>query len=258
MGTVGQNTIDAGEREAMWYWLLKYIFLGPLLTLLGRPKVEGLEHVPSSGPAILASNHLAVMDSFYLPLAVRRRITFLAKSEYFTGTGLKGWFSRWFFTAVGQVPIDRTDADAAQAALNTAERLLGQGKLLGMYPEGTRSPDGRLYKGKTGLARLALDTGVPVIPVAMIGTNAVNPPGTTMLRFGRVTVRFGKPMDFSRFDGMAGNRFIERAVIDEVIYELMGLSGQEYVDIYAASLKESGNGSASSGEAARIPETAVV
>jgi 1-acyl-sn-glycerol-3-phosphate acyltransferase len=258
MGTVGQNTIDAGEREAMWYWLLKYIFLGPLLTLLGRPKVEGLEHVPSSGPAILASNHLAVMDSFYLPLAVRRRITFLAKSEYFTGTGLKGWFSRWFFTAVGQVPIDRTDADAAQAALNTAERLLGQGKLLGMYPEGTRSPDGRLYKGKTGLARLALDTGVPVIPVAMIGTNAVNPPGTTMLRFGRVTVRFGKPMDFSRFDGMAGNRFIERAVIDEVIYELMGLSGQEYVDIYAASLKENGNGSASSGEAARIPETAVV
>jgi 1-acyl-sn-glycerol-3-phosphate acyltransferase len=258
MGTVGQNTIDAGEREAMWYWLLKYIFLGPLLTLLGRPKVEGLEHVPSSGPAILASNHLAVMDSFYLPLAVRRRITFLAKSEYFTGTGLKGWFSRWFFTAVGQVPIDRTDADAAQAALNTAERLLGQGKLLGMYPEGTRSPDGRLYKGKTGLARLALDTGVPVIPVAMIGTNAVNPPGTTMLRFGRVTVRFGKPMDFSRFDGMAGNRFIERAVIDEVIYELMGLSGQEYVDIYAASLKENGNGSASSGEATRIPETAVV
>jgi 1-acyl-sn-glycerol-3-phosphate acyltransferase len=257
MGTVGQNTIDAGEREAMWYWLLKYIFLGPLLTLLGRPKVEGLEHVPSSGPAILASNHLAVMDSFYLPLAVRRRITFLAKSEYFTGTGLKGWFSRWFFTAVGQVPIDRTDADAAQAALNTAERLLGQGKLLGMYPEGTRSPDGRLYKGKTGLARLALDTGVPVIPVAMIGTNAVNPPGTTMLRFGRVTVRFGKPMDFSRFDGMAGNRFIERAVIDEVIYELMGLSGQEYVDIYAASLKENGNGSASSGEATRIPETAV-
>ena len=132
------------------------------------------------------------------------------------------------------------------------QRLLGQGKLLGMYPEGTRSPDGRLYKGKTGLARLALETGVPVIPVAMIGTNVVNPPGTTRLRFGRVTVRFGKPMDFSRFEGMAGNRFIERAVIDEVIYELMGLSGQEYVDIYAASegTKEAGDGR---GEAARIP-----
>jgi len=240
----------------MWYWLLKYILLGPLLQLIGRPKVEGLEHVPSSGPVILASNHLAVMDSFFLPLVVRRRITFLAKSEYFTGTGLKGWFSRWFFTAVGQVPIDRSNADTAQAALDTAERVLGQGKLLGMYPEGTRSPDGRLYKGKTGLARLALQTGVPVIPVAMIGTNAVNPPGTTVLRFGRVTVRFGKPMDFSRFEGLAGNRFIERAVTDEVIYELMGLSGQEYVDIYAASAKEGSNGDGSTSEAARIPDTA--
>ena len=241
----------------MWYWLVKYIALGPLLSLLGRPKVEGLEYVPSSGPAILASNHLAVMDSFFLPLVVRRRITFLAKSEYFTGTGLKGWLSRWFFTAVGQVPIDRSDADAAQAALNTAEQVLAQGKLLGMYPEGTRSPDGRLYKGKTGLGRLALETGVPVIPVAMIGTNVVNPPGSTMLRFGRVTVRFGKPMEFSRFEGMAGNRFIERAVTDEVIYELMGLSGQEYVDIYAASLKDRGNGDEPTSEAARIPETAV-
>ncbi len=236
----------------MWYWLFKYVLLGPLLSLLGRPKVEGLEHVPSSGPAILASNHLAVMDSFFLPLVVRRRITFLAKAEYFTGTGFKGWFQRWFFTAVGQVPIDRTDADSARAALTTAQQVLSQGKLLGMYPEGTRSPDGRLYKGKTGLARLALETGVPVIPVAMIGTNGVNPPGTNMLRFGRVTVRFGKPMDFSRFDGLAGNRFIERAVTDEVIYELMGLSGQEYVDIYAASMKQAGN----DGEAARIPESA--
>jgi 1-acyl-sn-glycerol-3-phosphate acyltransferase len=241
----------------MWYWLVKYIAVGPLLSLLGRPKVEGLEYVPTSGPAILASNHLAVMDSFFLPLVVRRRITFLAKSEYFTGTGLKGWLSRWFFTAVGQVPIDRSDADAAQAALNTAEQVLAQGKLLGMYPEGTRSPDGRLYKGKTGLGRLALETGVPVIPVAMIGTNVVNPPGSTMLRFGRVTVRFGKPMEFSRFEGMAGNRFIERAVTDEVIYELMGLSGQEYVDIYAASLKDRGNGDEPTTEAARIPETAV-
>ncbi|MEZ0363337.1 lysophospholipid acyltransferase family protein [Mycobacterium sp. pUA109] len=239
----------------MWYWLFKYILLGPLLALLGRPKVEGLENVPDDGAVILASNHLAVMDSFYLPLVVRRRITFLAKSEYFTGTGIKGWFNRWFYTAVGQVPIDRTNADAAQAALDTAKRLLDDGKLLGMYPEGTRSPDGRLYKGKTGLARLALQTGVPVIPVAMIGTNVVNPPGTKMLRFGRVTVRFGQPMDFSRFDGLAGNRFIERAVIDEVVYELMRLSGQEYVDIYAASLKN-GDGDQSGRSATRIPETA--
>lgn len=244
----------------MWYWLFKYIFMGPALSMLGRPKVEGLEYVPSSGPAILASNHLAVADSFYLPLVVRRRITFLAKSEYFTGTGLKGWFTSWFYRATGQVPIDRTDADTAEAALNTAKRLLGHGKLLGMYPEGTRSPDGRLYKGKTGVARLTLQTGVPVIPVAMIGTNLINPPGSKLWRFGRVTVRFGKPMDFSRFEGLAGNRVIERVVTDEVIYELMELSGQEYVDIYAASVKACSNGAnvaRLTNEAVRIPDTAV-
>ena len=245
----------------MWYWIFKYIIMSPLLSFLGRPKVEGLEHVPRSGPAILASNHLAVVDSFYLPLVVRRRITFLAKSEYFTDTGLKGAFKRWFFTVNGQVPIDRTDADAAQDALDTAQRLLSEDKLLGMYPEGTRSPDGRLYKGKSGMARLALETGVPVIPVAMIGTDGVNPPGSRSWRFGRVTVRFGEPMDFSRFEGLAGNRFIERAVIDEVMYALMNLSGQEYVDIYAATLK-GGPGDAADRDApvtpsARMPETAV-
>jgi 1-acyl-sn-glycerol-3-phosphate acyltransferase len=242
----------------MWYWLFKYIFMGPLLILLGRPKVEGLDYVPSSGPMILASNHLAVADSFYLPLVVRRRITFLAKAEYFTGTGLKGRFQRWFYTAAGQVPIDRTDADSAQSALTTAERIVKEGKLLGMYPEGTRSPDGRLYKGKTGLARLALETGVPVIPVAMTGTNVVNPPGSTMWRFGRVQVKFGKPMDFSRFEGLAGNRFIERAVIDEVMYELMRLGGQEYVDLYAADVKEGKYGKANVAvkPPARMPEAA--
>lgn len=244
----------------MWFWLFKYVLLGPVLALIGRPKIEGRENIPDTGAVILASNHLAVMDSFYLSLVVPRRITFLAKSEYFTGTGIKGWFTRWFYTSVGQVPIDRTDADAAQAALTTAKRLLTAGKLLGIYPEGTRSPDGRLYKGKTGLARLALHTGVPVIPVVMTGTNIVNPPGSKMLRFARVTVRFGKPMDFSRFDGMADNRFIERAVTDEVIYELMRLSGQEYVDIYAASVKNGAHGEndgpASGQPAARIPETA--
>ena len=224
----------------MWYWLFKYIFVGPLLSLMARPKTEGLENIPDAGSAILASNHLAVVDSFVKPLVIKRRITFLAKAEYFTGTGLKGWFTRWFYTVAGQVPIDRSGADAAQGALDTAKRLLGEGKLLGMYPEGTRSPDGRLYKGKTGLARLALETGAPVIPVALIGTNAMNPPGTMMWRFSKVTVRVGKPLDFSRFEGLAGNRFIERAVIDEVMYELMQLSGQEYVDLYAADVKEGG------------------
>jgi 1-acyl-sn-glycerol-3-phosphate acyltransferase len=241
----------------MWYWLFKYIFMGPLLTVMARPKTEGLEHIPDSGPAILASNHLAVVDSFVKPLVITRRITFLAKAEYFTGTGPKGWFKRWFYTVAGQVPIDRTNADAAQAALDTAKRLLDDGKLLGMYPEGTRSPDGRLYKGKTGLARLALETGVPVIPVALIGTDKFNPPGTVMWRPARVTMRVGKPLDFSRFEGLAGNRFIERAVTDEVMYELMQLSGQEYVDLYAADVKQGGGEDGAHKPAARIPETAV-
>ncbi|MFT4043619.1 MAG: lysophospholipid acyltransferase family protein [Gordonia sp. (in: high G+C Gram-positive bacteria)] len=222
----------------MWYYTFKYVLIGPLLRLLGRPKVEGLENIPDDGPAILASNHLAVMDSFFLPLMVPRRIYFLAKREYFTGTGVRGGFQRWFYTAAGQIPIDRSGAEAAAGALTAARRQLDQGKLMGMYPEGTRSPDGRLYKGKTGLARLALDTGVPVIPVAMIGTREFNPPGTVFPRPTKVTVRIGKPLHFARYEGMQGNRFIERAVTDEIMYELMQLSGQQYVDIYAATLKD--------------------
>lgn len=222
----------------MFFWLYKYILMGPLLRLLGRPKVTGLEYVPDYGPVLLASNHLAVVDSFYLPLVLRRRIFFLAKAEYFTGTGIKGKLIKFFYSSTGQVPIDRTNADSAADALTAAAKILDKGKLLGMYPEGTRSPDGKLYKGKTGLARIALETGIPVIPVAMINTDVVNPPGSKMWHFARVEVKFGKPMDFRRFEGLAGNRFIERAVIDEVMYELMRLSGQEYVDLYAADVKE--------------------
>ncbi|MFH5231144.1 lysophospholipid acyltransferase family protein [Antrihabitans spumae] len=222
----------------MLYWLLKFVLVGPILRLVNRPRIEGLEHIPADGPAILASNHLSITDWLFLPLMSTRRITFLAKSEYFTTPGIKGRLQKIFFTATGQVPIDRSGGDAAESAMNTARIYLDKGKLVGLYPEGTRSPDGRLYKGKTGLARLALETGVPVIPCAMIGTNLVTPPGTTKFRPARVTVKIGPPIDFSRFEGMGGNRFIERAVIDEVMYELMQLSGQEYVDIYGASLKK--------------------
>ncbi len=225
----------------MWFWLFRNVLLGPFLRLIGRPKVTGLENLPIEGPAILASNHLAVVDSFYLPLMIPRRIYFLAKSEYFTGTGLKGAFQRWFFSSTGQIPIDRSGADSAAGALAAARRQLANGDLMGMYPEGTRSPDGRLYKGKTGLARLALETGVPVLPVAMVGTEDLNPPGTVIPRPAHIEVRIGKPLDFSRFEGMGGNRFIERAVTDEIMYELMRLSGQQYVDLYAADLKNSGS-----------------
>jgi 1-acyl-sn-glycerol-3-phosphate acyltransferase len=222
----------------MWYWVFKYILIGPFLRVIGRPKIEGVENIPAKGPAILASNHLAVVDSFYLPLMVPRRMYFLAKSEYFTGTGAKGAFQRWFFSASSQIPIDRTGADAAAGALSAAKRKLDAGDLMAMYPEGTRSPDGRLYKGKTGLARVAMECGVPVIPVAMIGTSELNPPGSTMLRPSKITVKIGKPLDFSRYEGMEGNRFIERAVTDEIMYELMRLGDQQYVDVYAASLKD--------------------
>ncbi|MBV9162023.1 MAG: 1-acyl-sn-glycerol-3-phosphate acyltransferase [Pseudonocardiales bacterium] len=222
----------------MFYYLLKHLLLGPLMRLACHPQVQGVEHIPERGGAILASNHLAVADSFFLPLMIRRRVTFLAKREYFTTPGLRGWLKRQFFSAAGQVPIDRASASAAQAALDTGVRLLAAGKLLGIYPEGTRSPDGRLYKGKTGVARMALEAGVPVIPVVMVGTDKVSPMGTKMWRPHPVEIRVGAPLDFSRYAGLAGDRFVERSMVDEIMYVLMELSGQEYVDRYATSVKE--------------------
>jgi 1-acyl-sn-glycerol-3-phosphate acyltransferase len=228
-----------GEEAArVLYWWSKFVLLGPLMRLFCRPEIEGLENIPERGGAILASNHLAVVDSFFLPLLVPRRITFLAKREYFTEPGVRGWFKKQFFTGVGQVPVDRSGGSAARAAMDTATRLLGEGKLLGIYPEGTRSPDGRLYKGKTGVARMSLEANVPVIPVAMIGTDKVNPIGSRMWRPRKVRIRIGEPMDFQRYEGMAGDRFIERSMTDEIMYNLMELSGQTYVDLYATSVKE--------------------
>ena len=222
----------------MLYWFLKTVGLGPWLKVIWRPYVEGAENVPETGGAILASNHLSFCDSFFMPLMVKRRVTFLAKAEYFTTPGIKGRLSRMFFAAAGQVPIDRDDADAARGALTTGVRILRKGELLGIYPEGTRSPDGRLYKGKTGVARMALEAGVPVIPVAMIDTEKMMPTGCKLPRLRpRPGVRFGKPLDFSRYEGLAGDRFVERSMTDEIMYELMQLSGQEYVDIYASKVK---------------------
>jgi 1-acyl-sn-glycerol-3-phosphate acyltransferase len=191
-----------------------------------------------SGGAILASNHLSFSDSIFLPLVLRRRVTFLAKNEYFTGTGLKGRLQRMFFTSVGQVPIDRSGAQASAPALDSGLRLLRRGQVLGLYPEGTRSPDGRLYRGKTGVARLALESRVPVLPVAMIGTDKVQPIGSRLPSIRRVGIIIGRPLDFSRYDGLADDRFVQRSVTDEIMYELMRLSGQEYVDEYASVVKE--------------------
>jgi len=222
------------------YWVLKYVLLGPLLRLVYRPKAIGVENLPRSGAAIIASNHLAVADSIFMPMASPRRIKFLAKREYFTEPGIKGWAKRMFFGGTGNVPVDRSSGSAAQAALDTGVRILKEGDLLGIYPEGTRSPDGRLYKGKTGLARMALEAEVPVIPVAMVGTDRINRIGSARWRIkpGVIEVRFGTPLDFSRYYGMAGDRFVERSMADEIMYSLMELSGQEYVDVYAAKAKE--------------------
>lgn len=222
----------------MVYWLVKWVFLGPLLRVFFRPKIEGAENIPAEGGAILASNHLAVSDSFFLPLKVSRRVTFPAKIEYFTAPGIKGKLKKLFFTGVGQIPIDRSGGSAAQAAIATGVRLLREGHLMGIYPEGTRSPDGRLYKGKTGIARIALEAGVPVIPVAMFGTDKANPIGSKMWRPYPIRIKVGKPLDFSRYQGLEGDRFVERSITDEIMYALMELSGQEYVDVYAAKAKE--------------------
>jgi 1-acyl-sn-glycerol-3-phosphate acyltransferase len=219
------------------YSLLKYIVLGPWLRLIFLPKVEGRDNVPESGPAILASNHLSFSDSIFMPLMVRRRVTFVAKQEYFTGRGVKGWLIKMFFVGTGTVPVDRSGGRAAQAAIETGLRVLREGGVFGIYPEGTRSPDGRLYRGKTGVARLALESGAPVIPVVMLNADEIQPPGKLLPRIKRVKIRFGEPMDFSRYRGMAGDRFIERAVTDEIMYELMELSGREYVDVYAQKVK---------------------
>jgi 1-acyl-sn-glycerol-3-phosphate acyltransferase len=222
----------------MLYGIMKHAVLGPPLKTLYRPTVEGGEHIPDEGPAILASNHLSFSDSFFLPLVVDRKITFLAKSDYFTGPGVKGWLTKQFFTGVGQVPIDRSGGKASMAAITTGIRVLREGNLLGIYPEGTRSPDGRLYRGRTGPARMALAAPAPVIPVAMIGTDKIQPTGQKIPNLYPLTIRIGAPLDFSRYAGMEHDRFVLRSMTDEIMYELMMLSGQEYVDIYANRAKE--------------------
>ncbi|MFJ6751935.1 MULTISPECIES: lysophospholipid acyltransferase family protein [unclassified Streptomyces] len=222
----------------MIYGAMKFS-IGGSLKLAFRPWVEGIENIPAEGPAILASNHLSFSDSFFLPAVLDRKVTFIAKAEYFTSPGVKGKLTAAFFKGVGQLPVDRSGGrGAGEAAIKSGIEVLERGELFGIYPEGTRSPDGRLYRGKPGgLARVALATGAPVIPVAMIDTEKVQPPGKVVPKMIRPGIRIGKPLDFARYQGMEGDRFILRSVTDEVMYEIMKLSGQEYVDIYATAAK---------------------
>ena len=201
----------------MFYWLMKYIVIGPWVKAIWRPWIVGRDNVPREGAAILASNHLSFVDSIFLPLMIDRPVSFLAKSDYFTGRGIKGWATRMFFKATGQLPIDRSGGKASEASLNTGLQVLGGGDLLGIYPEGTRSPDGRLYRGRTGIARMALEARVPVVPVVMV---------------------IGEPLDFSRFAGMEGDRYILRSITDEIMVALQRLGEQQYDDVYASTVKD--------------------
>ncbi|MVA77337.1 1-acyl-sn-glycerol-3-phosphate acyltransferase [Auraticoccus sp. F435] len=216
--------------------------LGPVVNRVFRPEVEGEHNVPRHGPAILAANHLSFVDWLFMPIAIERRITFAAKSDYFTGVGVKGWAQRRFFAGTGQVPVDRSGGKASMAAIDAGLRVLRRGELFGIFPEGTRSPDGRLYKGRTGVARLALTARVPVVPTALVGTDVIAPPGRIISRVVSPIVRFGKPLDFSRYEGMEDDRFVLRSVTDEIVYAIMELSGQEYVDVYAPRKPRPGRG----------------
>jgi 1-acyl-sn-glycerol-3-phosphate acyltransferase len=228
------------------YGLLKRGLLGPALHVVFRPQAQGVEHIPPSGPVLLVANHQSFSDSIFMPLLTPRPVKFLAKAEYFTGAGVKGWLSAGFFKGVGSVPIDRSGARAADAALKTALKLLEQDQIVGLYPEGTRSPDGRLYKGRTGAARIALTARCPVLPCAISGTDKVQPTGKLVPKVHPVTVTFGPPLDFSRYTGALweavrdteDEHTVLRAVTDEIMHTLITMTGLPYVDRYASEVKK--------------------
>jgi 1-acyl-sn-glycerol-3-phosphate acyltransferase len=215
----------------MVYRVIKVV-LATLFRVIYRPTVEGTEHIPRSGPLVLASNHLSFVDSMVIPMVVPRRVAFLAKSDYFTGTGVKGTLCRWWFNGFGMIPVDRDDSRSAQASLDLALGVLERGEAFGIYPEGTRSRDGRLYRGRTGVAWLALQAGAPVVPVALRGTEQLQPVGFRLPRRAEVVVSFGPALDFSeRFDGVPAGR-ARREATDEIMAAIHALSGQELAGGY--------------------------
>jgi 1-acyl-sn-glycerol-3-phosphate acyltransferase len=218
----------------VFYWFLKYILLGPLLRLVYRPRVKGLRNIPATGPVILASNHLSFVDSLFVPLVCPRPVVFLGKADYFEKKR-----TAWFFKGVNVIPVRREGGSAGEAAILTGIQALQEGHVVGIYPEGTRSPDGRLYRGKTGVARMALEAQVPVVPVAISGTPEIMPIDAKVPRLtGTPRVEFGKPLTFERYYDRPRDRFVLRSVTDEIMYEIMMLTGQEYVDEYAAKVKD--------------------
>jgi len=220
------------------YWLIKYLLAVPLLHLFFRIEVHGRENLPRRGAAIIASNHLSTIDSVFVPLVIPRHVTYLAKSQFTSGKGLGAWFRRELMGMLGQLAIDRSGGSASAAGIAAGAGVLRKGELLGIYPEGTRSPDGRLYRGRTGVARILVECPAPVVPVAVFGTPEVMPKGAKFPRLGRrVIIVFGRPIDFERYAGIAEDRFVLRAITDEIVHEISKLSGQEYVDIYASAAR---------------------
>jgi len=220
------------ERESRVLYEVLHTVVPPLARTIWRPRIEGLEHVPPTGPVILASNHLSFVDSVVIPIVAPRKVVFLAKSDYFTGPGLKGAAVKAWFQGLGMVPVDRDDTRAALNSLDIALEVLGRGEAFGIYPEGTRSRDGLLYRGRTGVAHLALTAGVPVVPVGLTGTENLQPVGTHVPRLTKVTVRFGKPIDVTgRYDGVPLGR-ARREVTDEIMDAIQALSGQELAGRY--------------------------
>lgn len=217
----------------VFYWLMRYVFIGPWFRLFFRPWVEGVENLPKQGPVILCPNHLSFIDSIMIPLVVpKRRVVYLGKSDYFDK-----WYVKWFFEGAGVIPVRREGGSAGEASLNAGCEQLERNMVVAVYPEGTRSPDGRLYKGKTGAARMAMRAGTPVVPVAVFGTDEALPTGSYVPKRVRIGVRFGQPIDLTRYAGQEDDRFVLRSVTDEIMYELMMLSGREYVDEYASKFK---------------------
>lgn len=243
---------ESGKRAGDWQGVFRSL-LTPVFRLGWKITTEGLENIPSTGGAIIAPNHVSVIDSFCIPVTIPRRITYVGKAEY-----MDDWKTRWLFPAMGMVPIDRTGGDSAQAALDTAARVLESGELFGIYPEGTRSRSGDLHKGHTGVARLALRTNAPIIPVGIIGSADVQPPDAKVPKpFCRIHIRFGRPIDVSRYQDRAGDRLILRQIADEVMYDIRNLSGQEYVDSYATKPSKPAAVPEPTPEPDRVPEPMV-
>jgi 1-acyl-sn-glycerol-3-phosphate acyltransferase len=241
----------------MFWWLMKWVFIGPLLRLVFHPRADGLEHLPRRGGVLLAPNHLSFADDLLVPLMLKgRRATILAKSDYWDH-----WYTRWFFQWSGCVPVYRTGGSASRAAIDAAVKALKDGRIVMMFPEGTRSPDGRLYRGKTGVARIALEAGVPVVPVGVVGTFELWPYTQRLPKPGHVVIRFGEPLRFDRYRGMQPDRFALRSVTDEIMYEIMMLTGQEYVDEYGDRVKkqlESGRSTRRQGSTPDRPASPIV